>query len=190
MSKLSDAIKFAVDAHEGQKRRVSNAPYIIHPLEAMVIISQLTKNEDVLCAALLHDVIEDAGVTLEEIRSRFGDRVAQLVSSDTENKRKNLPASETWKVRKEETLKHLAETDDIEEKMIWLADKLSNARAMLVEYVNNGDAIWMHFNQHDKSQHEWYYRSIIDYLRADFANTLAFKELERNVNYIFGGKTE
>ena len=185
MSKLDDAIRFAIDAHEGQIRKLSKAPYILHPLEAMTIVGQLTLNEDVLCATVLHDVVEDTVATIEDIRKRFGDRVAQLVAAETENKREHLAPEATWKIRKEESLKHLFETDDLGVKTMWLGDKLSNMRSMLLEYMNEGDDIWQYFNQKDKKEHEWYYRSIADALRGDFSATPVFMEYENILNYIF-----
>ena len=81
----------------------------MHPLEAASIAGMLTKDEDIICAAVLHDVVEDTDRQLEEIRELFGDRVAELVSSETENKRRYLPPEATWRIRKEESLKHLKE---------------------------------------------------------------------------------
>ena len=188
MSKLDEAINFAVDAHETQVRKLSHAPYILHPLEALVIVSRFTLNEDVLCAAVLHDVVEDTEMSIEDVRIRFGDRVAELVSSETENKRPNLPPSATWRIRKEESLKHLFETDDINVKILWLGDKLSNIRSMLREYINYGDEIWQQFNQKDKKEQEWYYRQITEALRKDFEKTPDFVEYETIVDYIFSDK--
>ena len=188
MSKLDDAIRFAVDAHERQLRKLSKAPYILHPLEAVAIVSQLTLNEDVLCATVLHDVVEDTPVTIEDVRSRFGERVAELVAAETENKRQHIAPEATWKIRKVESLNHLFSTDDMGVKMMWMGDKLSNMRSMLLEYMNIGDGIWQFFNQKDKKEHEWYYRSIAEALRKDFADTPPFLEYETILNYIFADK--
>ncbi|MBP5177507.1 MAG: bifunctional (p)ppGpp synthetase/guanosine-3',5'-bis(diphosphate) 3'-pyrophosphohydrolase [Clostridia bacterium] len=185
MKKLDDAIHFAVDAHSRQVRKLSGAPYILHPIEALSIVSQLTDDEDVLCATVLHDVVEDTPATIEDVRERFGDRVAELVSAETENKREGLPPDATWKIRKEETLDHLAKTDDVNVRIMWLGDKLSNMRSMLIEYLKEGDGIFIHFNQHDKSEQEWYYRSILKELEKDFAATPALFEYRAIVDYIF-----
>lgn len=186
MSKLDQAIKFAVDAHTGQKRKLSGAAYIVHPLECMIIVGQLTKDEDVLVATVLHDVVEDTNVTIEEVEKAFGARVAELVTGETENKRKELPPEATWKIRKEESLHHLEECGDRDVKMMWLGDKLSNIRSMAIEYISHGDEIFNHFNQKNKKEHEWYYRRIADLLREDFKDKAAFMEYDALVNYIFG----
>ena len=86
MLKFDRAVVFATEAHSGQKRRGSNAPYIIHPLEVATIAATLSDDEDIMCAALLHDTVEDTEVTIEEIEENFGPHVRRLVASETENK--------------------------------------------------------------------------------------------------------
>ena len=186
MKKLDEAIKFAVDAHAGQVRKIRNNPYILHPLEAAAIAGTLTKDEDIICAAVLHDVVEDTDGTLDEIRELFGDRVAELVCSETENKRRYLPPEATWKIRKEETLKHLRESNDIGIKTLWMADKLSNVRSFYDAYMEVGDAFWQEFNQKDKNEQAWYYREVYNILKPDFENTLAFKEYAGLIGVLFG----
>lgn len=107
MKLLTKAIAYASKKHEGQKRKGTDIPYIVHPLEALSIASTVTNDENVLAATVLHDVVEDCGVSLSEIKFRFGKEVARLVAADTENKRENKSAVSTWKVRKQETLNHI-----------------------------------------------------------------------------------
>lgn len=156
---LNDAILFATKAHDGQKRKGNDIPYILHPLETVAIVGSMTNDEHVLAAAVLHDVVEDTKFTIEDIRNLFGERVAFYVAAESENKREDLPAADTWKVRKEETLKHLA-LAPIEIEMITLGDKLSNMRAMYRDYLMLGDELWNRFNQKNKSQHYWYYQGV------------------------------
>ena len=85
MTRLSEAISFAAQCHDGMLRKGTNLPYIVHPAEAAAICAAMTEDEEVLCAAVLHDVMEDCGVTFEAIESRFGTRVAQLVESETQH---------------------------------------------------------------------------------------------------------
>ena len=70
------AVIFAVNAHSGMTRKGSRTPYILHPLEAAVIASTLTEDEEVLAACVLHDTLEDTPVAAEELRGDFGERVA------------------------------------------------------------------------------------------------------------------
>ena len=118
--KLDDAIIFATQKHMGQVRKRESSPYILHPLEAAAIASDLTKDEDTIVAAVLHDTVEDTDTTVEEIREKFGDRVAQLVESETEKKRYDLPPEQTWEIRKKESLEHLKNSRDPAVKILWL----------------------------------------------------------------------
>ena len=164
MGKLLDqAILFATEAHKGQLRKGTNIPYILHPLEAATIVGTMTTDDEIIAGAVLHDVVEDTDATVEQIKALFGARVAGFVASESENKREDLPAESTWKIRKQETLDHLKNAP-IEIKMITLGDKLSNIRAIYRDYMTIGDELWQRFNQKDKSQHCWYYSSIADCL--------------------------
>lgn len=182
--KLDCALEFAMKAHEGQIRKSGGAPYVLHPMEAAVIAGSITSDEDVLAAALLHDVIEDAGVSMDEIARKFGARVAELVASETEDKLPGTPRELTWKKRKDDSLKILSETDDEGVKIIWLADKLSNARSMHAGVRREGDAFFNRFNQKDKKMHEWYYREIAKAL-LPLKNTDAYAEFEFLIGEIF-----
>ena len=81
---LDRAIEFAVRAHSGTERRGKGFPYIVHPMEAMAIVATMSADQELLAAAALHDVVEDTGVSLDEIRSQFGDRVAMLVRTESD----------------------------------------------------------------------------------------------------------
>ena len=70
---IDDAIEFATKAHEGQFRKGTRRPYIVHPIEVADIVSTMTNDEEVICAAVLHDTIEDCGgITQEVLKLRFG----------------------------------------------------------------------------------------------------------------------
>ena len=163
MELVSEAIAFAVKAHDGMRRKKSDAPYILHPMEAAVIVGTMTTDNEVIAGAVLHDVVEDTDTTIDDIQELFGDRIAELVCAESENKRENLSAQSTWKIRKQETLDHL-KTAPLDVKMITLGDKLSNIRAIYRDYNSIGDALWQRFNQKDKNEHYWYYQGIADCL--------------------------
>ena len=184
---VSEAIVFATEAHDGMRRRNSEAPYILHPIEVGAIVGTMTENQYVISAAILHDVVEDAGITMDEICEKFGKRVMELVSSETENKRDDLPPEDTWLIRKEESLEKLKNTEDIEILMLWLGDKLSNIRAIYRDYLLEGDAVWQKFHQSDINVQAWYYRSIMKYTER-LSNTLAWREYKTLVKLLFGAE--
>jgi hypothetical protein len=81
--KLDRAIEYAKKAHKGQIRKNSTNQYVVHPLAVMKLLSTVTEDEDLLCAAVLHDVVEDTKISLEDIREEFGQRVAEIVDEVT-----------------------------------------------------------------------------------------------------------
>ena len=185
MELVSEAIIFATKAHDGMRRKKSEAPYILHPMEAAVIVGTMTDDQNLIAAAALHDVVEDAGVKIEEIEEKFGKRVRELVGSETEDKRADLPPADTWRVRKEETLAALKSTDDIAVLMVWIGDKLANMRAIYRDWKVEGDAMWQRFNQKDPSEQAWYYRSIAA-LTSRLSYTSAWLEYKTLTELVFG----
>ena len=184
---VSDAIAFSTKAHDGMRRRKSEAPYVLHPMEVGAIIGTMTDDQQVIAAGILHDVVEDAGITLEEIGEAFGERVMTLVSSETENKREDLPPEDTWRIRKEESLEKLKTTDDIAVLMLWIGDKLSNIRAIYRDYLVEGDDVWKKFHQSNINVQAWYYRSILKYTER-LSHTLAWMEFKTLVEKLFGAE--
>ena len=185
MELVSEAIALAVKAHDGMRRKKSDAPYILHPMEAAVIVGTMTDDQNLIAAAALHDVVEDAGITIGEIEERFGRRVRELVQSETEDKRADLLPASTWRIRKEESLAVLKNTDDIAVLMVWLGDKLANMRAIYRDFKVEGEAMWQRFNQKDASEQAWYYSSIVE-LTARLSETSAWIEYKALTELVFG----
>ena len=185
MEIVSEAIAFAVKAHDGMRRKKGNAPYILHPMEAAVIVGTMTDDQNLIAAAVLHDVVEDADIAIEEIEERFGSRVRELVQSETEDKRADRPPAETWRIRKEESLAVLKNTTDLAVLMVWLGDKLANMRSLYRDWKVEGDAMWQRFNQKDISQQAWYYREILT-LTQRLSNTSAWLEYKTLTELVFG----
>ena len=185
MELVSKAIIFATKAHDGMRRKQSDVPYIMHPLEAAVIVSTMTSDQEVISAAVLHDVVEDAGITLDEIGKEFGERVKRLVASETENKREHLPSNLTWKIRKVESLEDLKNTKAINVLIVWLGDKLANMRSIYEMWKINGNEMWNQFNQKNPNEHAWYYESIAKYT-SSLKEHRAWKEYNELVKIVFG----
>ena len=177
---IRQAAGFAKQAHEGKMRKGTAVPYIVHPMDTGVIVSRMTDDPEVISAALLHDVIEDAGVTKEELEERFGSRVAELVAAESEDK------TRTWKERKQATIDRLTDAGrDV--KMICLADKLSNLRSTAADYMLKGDEVWKKFRVTDKREHEWYYRGVFAKL-SELSGESAYGEYRELMEMLFGQK--
>ena len=182
---VSEAIIFSTEAHDGMRRRKSDVPYILHPIEVGAIVGSMTEDQEIIAASILHDVVEDAGITLEDIGERFGERVMTLVASETENKRDELPAEETWSIRKSESLEKLKNSADDAVLMLWIGDKLSNIRTIYRDFKVEGDAMWQSFNQKDVKEQAWYYRSIAK-LTERLSDTSAWLEYKTLTDLVFG----
>ena len=180
---LDRAIVFATEVHGGQFRKGTKIPYILLLMEAAAIVGTMTTDNEIIAGAVLHDVVEDTETTIEQVRELFGDRVAFFVASESENKRENMAAESTWKIRKQETLEHL-KTAVREVKMITLGDKLSNIRAIHRDYKAIRDELWQRFNQKDKNEHYWYYQGIADCI-SELSDYPVYQEYCRLINETF-----
>lgn len=180
---LDRAIIFAVKAHAGTERRGKGYPYIVHPLEAVEIVSTMTSDQELLAAAALHDTVEDTPVTVEQIRAEFGPRIASLVAAESDQMVEGVSESDSWHDRKQAAITRLAAAGR-DAKMVALGDKLSNMRAIARDYAMQGNALWSLFHAKDPRDHEWHYRGLADSLR-ELEDTFAFKEFERLINQVF-----
>ncbi|HCS73901.1 MAG TPA: (p)ppGpp synthetase [Clostridiales bacterium] len=130
--KVREACDFAVRAHNGQKRS-SGEPYSIHPLAVANILTDLGMDVDTIISGLLHDTIEDTGITKQKLEDRFGAEVAMLVDGVTKLSRLSYKSKEEEQVENLRKM-FLAMARDIRVIIIKLADRLHNLRTL--EYVD------------------------------------------------------
>lgn len=180
---LYKAYAYAARAHLGQYRKKTKIPYFTHIITTMNYAVELTRETEVLQAAILHDTVEDTWVTFDDLQKEFGDRVASLVEAETENKRRNIPAAQTWEIRKRETIEHLR-TASLDAKLIVLADKTANLESIAREQHYLGVEIWDKFNQPDKSKQEWYFRAVREQL-TEFYDTSVMKMYDKYLKILF-----
>ena len=183
---LDRAIVFAVRAHAGTERRGKGFPYIVHPLEAMEIVATMTPDQELLAAAALHDTVEDTDVTIAQIQTEFGDRVAELVAMESDEPHQSRDSIENWRARKQTAIDRLARASRDAE-IVALGDKLSNMRAIARDYAEQGDNLWNLFHAKDRKDHEWHYRGLAASLR-ELQETFAYKEFEQLINQVFGSE--
>lgn len=181
---LQKAFDYAANAHKGLLRKGTKIPYFTHLITTLNYAMMLTDDTEILMASVLHDTVEDTWVTVDDIRREFGDRIAHFVASETENKRADKPANETWEIRKQENVNHLKEAS-YEVKLLVLSDKTANTESMLREWRICGDELWKKFNQHDKSKHAWYYYSCAEVLE-EFSDTDVMKIYLSYLKELFG----
>ena len=180
---LDRAIVFAVRTHAGTERRGKGFPYIVHPMEAVEIVATMTRDQELLAAAALHDTIEDTDVTVEQIRAEFGDRIAALVASESDTFQQGVSEEDSWHARKQAAIDRLTAASH-DAKIVALGDKLSNMRAIARDYAEQGDELWKLFHAKDPKDHEWHYRRLATALR-ELEDTFAYKEFEQLINQVF-----
>ncbi|MBO8155544.1 MAG: HD domain-containing protein [Bacillaceae bacterium] len=159
--RLDLAIKFATKAHEGQYRKTEKISYISHPLTVALYLTDALKDadfpektkENMVVAAILHDVWEDTDHDLNDIEEAFGKDVRNLVEWASEPDK-----TKTWQERKQHTIDAVKHAP-IEAKYIVCADKTHNLTSIMNDYEKMGDEIWKSFRMDVKSQ-EWYFREV------------------------------
>ena len=160
MTRFSEALVYAADAHRSQLRKDTAIPYVSHLLAVAAIVLEHGGSENEAIAALLHDAIEDAGgdIARQEIRSRFGPEVVAIVDGCTDAETIPKPP---WAERKRAYIAHLAEAGP-SVLLVSSADKLHNARSILADYRESGEALWSRFNG-GRVGTLWYYRELANH---------------------------
>ena len=180
--RFRDALVWAAELHEHQKRKGGEIPYVAHLIGVAAIVLEHGGDEDQAIGALLHDALEDQAhrMTPGEIRARFGDKVEQIVEActdgDPEEQKDRDPVR--WRVRKQRYIDEVA-TKPAEALLVSMADKLYNARSILEDYREIGEALWPRFTT-GRDGTLWYYRSLLRAFRPRAENRL-WHELDRTV---------
>lgn len=153
--KILEAIHLAAKAHNGQRRKISGAPYIVHPLSVGLILARLGASEEVIIAGILHDVLEDSKMRgLEKVISeKFGEKVFQMVKDVTENK--ELP----WEERKRLALEHIPGISK-DALLMKSADVLNNMTDLVFHVQTKGKEVFRAFNAPEEKQLERYAKVI------------------------------
>ncbi|MEX0931180.1 MAG: HD domain-containing protein [Candidatus Paceibacterota bacterium] len=168
--RIDKALKLATLLHEGQYRKDRvKIPYIAHPVAVMYILKKYTRDEDILIAGLLHDILEDVELPFEEkvtlIEESFGRRVLEIVVAVTEEQgspeEKNT--KKAWEKRKKQYLKSVAEASE-EAVLVCAADKIHNLMSLISAYEHEGALIWEKFHA-PKGHKLWFYEEVFEIVR-------------------------
>jgi (p)ppGpp synthase/HD superfamily hydrolase len=179
---VNQALLFAARAHHGQMRKGTDIPYLVHPVGVLLVLVEAGESDPaLLAAALLHDTLEDTGVTVEALRAAFGERVAAIVAGCTEPFGRDDP----WEVRKQHTVEHLR-TAPRDVLLVAAADKLHNLESIVLDHGQVGDALWDRFNR-GQPETAWYYRALAESLQAgELAEHPIVLRFARTVDSFFG----
>ena len=157
------ALVYAARIHANQFRKGTTRPYLAHLLGVTSTVLTHGGDEDEAIAALLHDAVEDQGgrPRLRDIRGKFGKRVAEIVEGCSDSYGDPKPP---WRLRKEQSLAHLRKAGP-SVRLVSAADKLYNAREVLMDFKQNGAEVWSRFKG-GKDGTLWYYEQVADILRG------------------------
>lgn len=180
-SSFEEALHYAARLHRNQARKGSRVPYIAHLMSVCALVLEDGGDEAEAIAALLHDALEDHPdkTSREEIRQRFGERVATIVEHCTDT-----PADwrggikPPWRSRKEAYLEQIRRAPNVSR--VALADKLHNARSVLRDHREIGARVWERFTA-SKEETLWFYRALVDTFREAGAAGYLIEELDRAV---------
>ena len=163
-ARFDEALLLAAEHHRRQLRKGTDIPYVAHLLAVASLTLEMGGSEDEAIAALLHDLVEDGGGPegLEDIRARFGDDVARIVAACSDTDQEPKPP---WRERKEAYIAAIAHKRP-DELRVSLADKLHNARAILLDYRTHGEELWARFKAGEGASVRWYYRALHDAFAA------------------------
>jgi (p)ppGpp synthase/HD superfamily hydrolase len=160
-ARFLDAVALASEAHGSQRRKGTAIPYLAHLLVVTGLVLEEGGNEDQAIAAMLHDTVEDGGgrAMLERIRQDFGERVAAIVAACSDTL--DPDPADRWRELKQRYLVHLAGVDDDGILRVALADKVHNARSIVRDYRDEGDALWQRFGERTAHDQLWYYGRLL-----------------------------
>jgi (p)ppGpp synthase/HD superfamily hydrolase len=156
------ALALAARAHATQVRKASQDPYIVHPVHVSVILLRHGFAEYVAIAGLLHDVVEDQDVPLDQIEAEFGAAVAEIVAALTERKRER-GLERPWEVRKREALEQVRRAS-LEAAAVKGADVLHSAHSLASVLRRQGPSVWASFSR-GPQQSLAYYHSVAALVR-------------------------
>jgi (p)ppGpp synthase/HD superfamily hydrolase len=160
-ARFDEALHFATRHHARQLRKGTPVPYAAHLLAAASLVLEMQGDEDEAIGALLHDVVEDGGgrAALAQIEERFGPAVAGLVMANSDSVVDEGEEKPRWYERKRAYLESFPDKSPAALR-VGLADKLHNARSILLDYRTHGDALWARFQQGQGIATRIYYREL------------------------------
>jgi (p)ppGpp synthase/HD superfamily hydrolase len=161
---LEKAARMAAVAHQGQMRKDGPYPYIEHLIAVALLLSKHGFSDVIIAAGLAHDMVEDTPVTAEEVRRELGDEVADIVASVTNDP--TLP----WMEKKKKYIESVRAGSD-GAKAVATADKIANARSLIVAYAALGDGVWSYFNS-GRENKEWFEGAMLQMLRETWEHPL------------------
>lgn len=181
-TRLDKALRKAAWAHEqaNQHRKGTDIPYIIHPVGVMMIAGNVTDDEEILIACLMHDVLEDVDSEIYsevDMKTEFGDRVVGIVKDVTKDK-----TTSDWHKCSKAYLKHITEEASDEAIIVCASDKIHNIKSTIIDYQEIGEDVWQRFTTKSKDDQIWWYESTLQAITKRQAPKMLIQNLAALVN--------
>jgi (p)ppGpp synthase/HD superfamily hydrolase len=161
---IEKAAKIAVQAHNQQKRKEGDTPFVVHPFMVALKLAKFGFGDAVIAAGLVHDVLEDTEFSEEKLRQDLGDEVLKIVKTVTEDK------SLFWEERKQKYLESVRNGPE-EAKAVFICDRIHNLESILSAYRLIGAAVWKKFN-HEKDERIWFENKALKMLKEAWQHPL------------------
>ncbi len=185
---ILDALQKAESLHKGQFRKGTKIPYFVHILDvANILMNEDEISDDIICAGILHDTLEDTIYSKEELRRDFGENIYSLVNFCTEPGNNFNSSKEesikSWKQRKKHSIESLILGNEMEV-LIFLADKYSNLKSIKEDLILSGDNVWKKFNS-SYDDIKWYYTTIREVAEKKIPNRRTYRLFGKLVDDVF-----
>jgi (p)ppGpp synthase/HD superfamily hydrolase len=161
---IGKALSIAVEAHRNQRRKGDNLPYIIHPVMVSVKLIKHDFQDEVIAAALTHDVLEDTDFPEEELRKELGDDVLEIVKTRSHDK--SLP----WEEKKKRYVEAVRRGSE-SVKAVAVADKIHNMDSFLIAYEEQGPDLWKKFNR-GRDEKIWFEKEMLRMFKETWQHPL------------------
>lgn len=164
ISLIEKAVRVSVEAHSGQTRKGDDLPYIIHPFMVALKLAKYNFPDEVVAAALTHDVLEDTDFGEEKLKKELGDTVLEIVKAVTNDD--SLP----WEEKKKKYVETVRNGPD-GAKAVAVADKIHNSESLMIAYAEQGPELWKKFNR-GKEQKLWFENEVLKMLKQTWQHPL------------------
>lgn len=175
-----EALEFVKNYHSKQVRDTSGRPYLNHCLEVARIIHKYKYSEEYVLAGLLHDTVENTEATFDQIESKFGEEVTNIVRGVTEDNDPTL----SWTDRK---LKYIQTVSRGSEGIIVVSavDKFHNVTEIFQDWLKIGDMIFLRYNE-SKEKHKWFFRSLTElyFVKGLFFENQSLLKISRKITEV------
>lgn len=168
-SLIEKAARVSVVAHSGQMRKGDDLPYIIHPFMVALKLAAYNFSNEIIAAALVHDVLEDTDFGQEKLKEELGEEVLEIVKSVTNDD--TLP----WEEKKKRYIETVR-SGSVGVKAVAVADKIHNLESIMIAYTEQGPEVWKRFNR-GREDKIWFEEEVLKMLKETWQHPL-IKEYE------------